>query len=456
MTINFSSEVIYFISSGNCFLEPSKKMLLSLGYKIHSLKLAELTLTNLDERPAVIIIVSEKKEDYLNSLKEIKKEPVFSSNPIIHFINFKLNEAPAFDESRPEFLLYSPFDPSIFSETVKTCFEIKKALSNRLLHIEQLKTLDQAIEQKIREVNKNVKNRFRLSELKKIPNFNEIPVRTNTNVSTNTSNDSNIQFTCFEKHHIPSETHLNSPSHDTKAQELEQAVSVRDEIIGMLGHELRTPLTSLIIQLQLMERTVSRQPNKTLSAEQLNHFLPQAIKQSVRLSSMLDRLLDLSRIRSKRFHLEITTINLKELISDIVLRLTPYANNSGSLIEFSSDVDEGFSYVDPIRIEQVMYNLISNAIKYGLGKPIHVQLSINENLATIEVRDQGCGISESDQNRIFNKYERASETEKSQSLGLGLYISQEIVNAHGGVIEIDSKTNIGSTFRIKIPTKRLT
>jgi signal transduction histidine kinase len=113
-------------------------------------------------------------------------------------------------------------------------------------------------------------------------------------------------------------------------------------------------------------------------------------------------------------------------------------------------------YVDQIRIEQVMTNLISNAIKYGAGKPIAIELTGNGEEAKLTVRDQGIGIAPEAQERIFNRFERATQARAGESLGLGLFITREIVYAHGGEIQVSSEPGKGSTFTVRIPLKRFT
>lgn len=241
---------------------------------------------------------------------------------------------------------------------------------------------------------------------------------------------------------------------EQQLEEVEQALRMRDELLSVVSHELRSPLAALLLQLQLLQRSAQRRPDHSLSAEQLARSLPQASRLATRLSELLDRLLDLSRLRTDRFGLELTTFDLCALVDDLISRFQPQAQDAGSTL-LARHGGEFFVNADPLRFEQVLTNLIMNAIKYGAGKPIEVALTCREDDVVMEVRDQGIGIAEQDQRRIFDRFARATGTKRRQSLGLGLYITQEIVRAHGGTIEVESQPGQGSLFRVTLPIRRL-
>ena len=237
-------------------------------------------------------------------------------------------------------------------------------------------------------------------------------------------------------------------------QALAQALAARNELISFIGHELRTPLTGLLLQLQLLEHLAGRSPSEMLPAEMVLKSLQPAIRQTTRLQELIDRLLDLSRIQNNRLHLEISAVDLCSLVGDIVDRLAIQAKAAGSSVELMA-CKELFVYVDALRIEQVVANLVTNALKYGAGKPVKVAVFEHGENAVIEVCDQGIGISKEDRERIFRRFERATEAKRSESLGIGLYISYQIVLAHGGRFEIESEPGEGSLFRVVIPAKRI-
>lgn len=243
---------------------------------------------------------------------------------------------------------------------------------------------------------------------------------------------------------------------ESQVEELEQALRLREEFISVASHELKTPLTALLLQLQLLERTAIRQNAASIPAEFVAKSIGKAAHQTGRMRDMLERLLDLSRLRSNRFHLDIATTDLCALVADAVARLKPQAEAAGSKIEMTSEnCQELFAYIDPLRIEQLINNLVSNAIKYGNGKPIHVALNVEGDEAYIAVRDEGIGITPEDQERIFNRFERATSAKIGESLGLGLYIAREIARAHGGDITVKSELRRGSVFTVRLPLKRV-
>jgi signal transduction histidine kinase len=106
---------------------------------------------------------------------------------------------------------------------------------------------------------------------------------------------------------------------------------------------------------------------------------------------------------------------------------------------------------DPLRIEQVVANLLSNACKYGAGKPIRISVEVNGDRARLSVRDHGIGIAPADRERIFERFERAASARHYGGLGLGLYITRQVVEAHGGTIRVVSHTGAGSTFAVELP-----
>lgn len=241
-----------------------------------------------------------------------------------------------------------------------------------------------------------------------------------------------------------------------REEDLAEAVRLRDELLSMVSHELRSPLAALLLELELTGRSLKRTPVPAGPAEALTRGITRSTTLAKRMAQMLDRLLDLSRIRTDRFGLEIATVDLCALTHEMVTRFQPDAEAAGSSLTFDRCQQELFAYVDPVRVEQVLTNLITNAIKYGSGKPIEVSLAVEGEVATLEVRDHGIGVTDEDQRRIFDRYVRATRAHRSDSLGLGLYITREIVRAHGGTIEVLSREGEGSTFRVTLPTKRMT
>jgi signal transduction histidine kinase len=173
-------------------------------------------------------------------------------------------------------------------------------------------------------------------------------------------------------------------------------------------------------------------------------------RQAVRLSRLLDDLLDVSRITAQRMKLEPEEVDLCDVVRDGAARYGEDARRAGSAIELDTQGPARGRW-DRLRIEQVVTNLVSNAIKYGGGKPIQVRVEVEPRRARVIVRDQGIGIAPDDLPRIFQPFERASATGRAVSLGLGLFISRYLVEAHGGTIRVESRPGAGSTFTVELP-----
>jgi len=229
----------------------------------------------------------------------------------------------------------------------------------------------------------------------------------------------------------------------TDCEDFKQAIHARDEFLSIASHELRTPLTALKLRLQALLYA------KGLD-EKLEKKLESATRQTQRLERLIDNLLDISRITTGHLDLEREDIELAELAHDVVERLREEASAAGSQIQFEATSPAGGRW-DRLRIEQVVTNLLSNALKYGEGKPIVVRVSAENGSAEICVRDRGMGIADEDRERIFDQFERAANRRVPGGLGMGLYITRQIVEAHHGKITVESKTGEGSTFRVQLP-----
>jgi len=230
-----------------------------------------------------------------------------------------------------------------------------------------------------------------------------------------------------------------------KAQE---EVRERDEFLSIASHELRTPVTALQLQLQLIQRATSR-PGGGLP-ESVATKLMALERQSRRIGVLVDELLDVSRLRLGRLELHREAVELTALVRETASQLAPEGARAGSALEVVAQGPVEGQW-DRLRIEQVLTNLLSNAFKFGQGKPIILTVSGDEVRAVLVVKDEGMGIAPADQQRIFGRFERAVPTHRYGGLGLGLYIAREIVEAHGGDIALTSAPGAGTTFTITLP-----
>jgi PAS domain S-box-containing protein len=223
-----------------------------------------------------------------------------------------------------------------------------------------------------------------------------------------------------------------------------EALRERDEFISVAAHELRTPLTALQLKLQGLERGI-----KT-AAGAVGTRLDGALRQTERLALLVERLLDVSRIASGRLELSPELCDLSALVRQVAEDFREPASAAGSELRLHLAERAEGSW-DRLRLEQVLVNLMSNAVKYGAGRPISVRLESAGDRVRIDVVDEGIGIAPEDLARIFTRFERAAPTRNYGGLGLGLYISRHIVEGHGGKIQVTSRPGHGSTFSIELP-----
>ncbi len=229
---------------------------------------------------------------------------------------------------------------------------------------------------------------------------------------------------------------------------LSEAVRDREMFFSIASHELKNPLSVMNLQVQKQLRSLERSNVEKISIEEIKQTMEGIQKQTRKLVSLVDEMLDISRITSGKLELNLKDVNLCDLIVEVVNRLIPQfeeAKVSPPSIELCQ---ESKLLLDPIRIEQVLTNLLTNALRYGEGKPIIIRLDSLESELRLSIKDHGMGIVKDMQDKIFNRFERATETSKGKGLGLGLYISKEIIKAHGGQIWVESEPGKGSTFYV--------
>jgi PAS domain S-box-containing protein len=227
-------------------------------------------------------------------------------------------------------------------------------------------------------------------------------------------------------------------------QSLAEAVAARDEFIAVAAHELRNPLNVFVLNLQLLQR-VAGNPDRFA---QVRGMIDQAREQLGRISTLVDRLLDVSRVRAGTFELYREHFDLSGLVTEIATRFKSQHPSATISLEINSSVEGEW---DRTRLDQVLSNLISNALKYGKRKPIAVGIDVLNDEAVVRVRDEGIGMAAGDLDRIFERFERAAGQMGYEGLGLGLWITKQIVQAHGGTILATSEPGKGSTFVLHLP-----
>jgi signal transduction histidine kinase len=233
--------------------------------------------------------------------------------------------------------------------------------------------------------------------------------------------------------------------------DLRAAVAARDDFLSVASHELRTPLTTL----RLVTTTLSRQLTQS-GAESRSDFSQQVAvidRQVGRLEALTAALLDVSRITSGRLALHHEPIDLVTLVHEIVDRFRADQAEGAPVVELHGEKSVVGEW-DSSRIDQVVSNLIANAISYGRGTPVRVSVDGAGDTVRIMVRDEGIGIAADQKARIFERFERAVPSSNYSGLGLGLWIARQIVDAHGGSIGVESELGRGSTFTVTLPRSR--
>jgi signal transduction histidine kinase len=233
--------------------------------------------------------------------------------------------------------------------------------------------------------------------------------------------------------------------------ELREAVQARDTFLAIAAHELRTPLTSLQLTVQSLERANQRGTLATKPVEALASSVDVIGRQVSRLGALVQNLLDVARITGDCLTLSRETVDLAEIAADVVAQSAILGQRSNA--EVLLDARPAVGTWDRFRIETVVGNLISNAVKFGDGKPVQISVSSDERMAHLTVADHGSGISLENQARIFGKFERAVPDRHYGGFGLGLWIARQIVEAHGGTIRVASEAGRGSSFFVDLPLR---
>jgi PAS domain S-box-containing protein len=251
------------------------------------------------------------------------------------------------------------------------------------------------------------------------------------------------------------DTSARAAAERERAQLLRQtqlALSVRDEFLQVASHELRTPLTSLRLMLQSLQRDLKGPQADAAPRAGLQHKVDTAERQVVRLTRLVEGLLDVSSVQSGRLRLERTVVELAEVVEEAVAELADAVDRAGCRVELSCERPVRGPW-DGRRLRQVVGNLLANALRYAPGTTIEIVVRAEGSVAVAQVRDRGIGIAPEDLARIFDRFERAAPTRNYGGLGLGLFISRKIVEAHGGTLVAQSQRGAGATFRLELPLR---
>ncbi|WP_257452612.1 PAS domain-containing sensor histidine kinase [Archangium lipolyticum] len=235
-------------------------------------------------------------------------------------------------------------------------------------------------------------------------------------------------------------------------RDAQRAVRLRDEFLSVASHELKTPLTPLALKLQLLVREVRAQRDSPIFQRMLGH-LEVSLRQVRKLAELVEGLLDVTRISSGQLRIEAEVVDLAALVREVVSRFQSQAERAGCSVTLEVDGSVVGQW-DRLRLEQVVSNLLSNAIKYGAGRPVSLRVQTAGTQARLVVRDHGIGIEPHMLPRIFHKFERGVSERHYGGLGLGLFVTQQILQALEGTISAESTPGQGATFTVELPLPR--
>lgn len=228
-------------------------------------------------------------------------------------------------------------------------------------------------------------------------------------------------------------------------QELRDAVRARDEFLAIAAHELRSPMHALMLQIESVIAVARRVGNEELlqRLERVRVVLDRYVKRA-------SLLLDVSRINAGSMELSLAQVDIAEILHEVV---DIYAVEAAfNLIDIRLTAPAALTGKwDRPAIEQVIGNLVSNAIKYGDGKPVDISLAQKGNRVRLEVKDHGIGVSAEDQARIFGRFEQVVTGRHRTGFGVGLWLARALIEAHRGSIEVRSASGQGTAFIVWLP-----
>ncbi|HZH04172.1 MAG TPA: ATP-binding protein, partial [Myxococcaceae bacterium] len=235
--------------------------------------------------------------------------------------------------------------------------------------------------------------------------------------------------------------------------ELREAIQARDTFLSVASHELKTPLTPLALRLAQLTREVGGKGGERIDRSRALRSLEIAAAQVKKLATLVDGLLDVSRLAQGRLALTEDEVDLVEIVRGAAEALRPQAERAGSPLTLDAS-GRAVGRLDRARVKQVVTHLVSNAIKFGAGLPVEISLSVRAGWATVTVKDQGIGIAPDALERIFQRFERGVSERHYGGLGLGLYLTRQSVEAMGGTVKAQGEPGRGAAFTVELPLFR--
>ncbi len=238
--------------------------------------------------------------------------------------------------------------------------------------------------------------------------------------------------------------------HDTYKKALEE-IKARDEFLSLVSHELKTPLTTMLLKLDSMLASIREVSLAKFSVPELMRVLKNAEEQIKWLTATINDLQNISLIRTGQMRLNREDTDLTQITRHVMQNFSELLKREKYKINIEAKAPI-IGRWDKIRIEQAITNLFSNAIKYGDGKPIDIKILNSGRVGKFIIQDRGVGIPSQDQKAIFDLFQRATRSsDGGHGLGVGLYVTSQIVRLHGGTIKVSSVPMKGSKFTIELP-----
>jgi signal transduction histidine kinase len=238
---------------------------------------------------------------------------------------------------------------------------------------------------------------------------------------------------------------------ELRIAELERQLAAHEEFASMLAHELRNLLAPLVMQAEYLADAARQADAAALPSDWLNVRLEALCVRMRKFVETFNRIMDASRVTSGRIDLQLEEVDLSAVVREVCAGFEREAASARSTLVLDAP-PRLIGVWDRLRLEQICANLISNAIRYGAGHPIEVSCSADHEWAVLNVRDHGIGIAEDDQQRIFERFERAAQR-NTGGFGIGLWIVRENCRALAGEVGVQSRLGAGSTFTVRLPRR---
>jgi signal transduction histidine kinase len=246
---------------------------------------------------------------------------------------------------------------------------------------------------------------------------------------------------------------------DAKAREAEQrhaaallkAIEARDNFLSIASHELRTPITGLTLQNHIMTRALAKEDAPMLVRARLERFVQQTARGLNRLNRLVDDMLDITRIDQGRLVLDVEPTDWVAHTREVLERYADDLSRAGITHKLIAESPELVLPLDRFRMEQVLTNLITNAVRYAPRTAVQLQIRVNGPHAELVFEDAGPGIAEEHRERVFERFERLVPSNEVSGLGLGLFISRQIVRMHGGELRLERGESGGARFLVRLP-----